>query len=95
MNYEMILNDDRNDFNKILKFFTNLYATRKEYLEDHTTYSGFAIVANVTHISLLVSVLNVSSNPNKGGTMGVPEDEATAAYYDYVKGLEESLEDVK
>ena len=71
----------------------------KEYSEDRTIESIFKSAANITHIAPLASVGNASLNSNRGGTRGniitIKEDEATEAYNDYFKGIEESLVDSK
>ena len=72
--YEIIPNDDKDDWKKTLTYFTTLYAMQKAYSEDHATERGFESAANVTHIAPEMSVGNYSTNLNRGGTMGMSED---------------------
>lgn len=99
MKYEMIPNDDKNDWAKNLAYFTNLYTIRKACSEDRAEEIGFESAANVTHIAPPASINNASLNMNIGGTMGsitpTQEDEAAAEYNYYVEGMEESLKDAK
>ena len=72
---------------------------RKAYSEHRDTVSGFKISSNVTHIAPSNSISNVASNMNSGGAIFsitlTQEDKATAAYNEYVEGLDDSLSDVK
>ena len=83
MKYEMIPNDDKNNWTKTLAYFTNLYVMRKQYSEDRAAESGFKSAANVAHIDLPASFGNASFNLNTGIKMGnilpTQEDKTTAA----------------
>ena len=84
MKYEIILNNDRNDWSKTLAYFINLYTIQKAYSEDRAAEIGFESASNVTNIAPPESISNASFNMNIGGTMGsitpTQENEVTAAY---------------
>ena len=92
MKYEMALNNDKNDWVKMLVYFTNVYAMRKEYSEYHATESGQKIAANVTHTAPPESISNTFFKMIRGGTIvritPTQEDNATAVYNDYIEGQE-------
>ena len=93
--YKIISTNKKYNWAKTLTYFTTFYVIKKAYSEDRATEIGFDSAANITHISLSMSVGHASIKLNRGGAIGKPEYEATTAYHDYVKGLEESLPDAK
>ena len=95
MKYERIQTVGKYDCTKTLAYFTTLYAMRKSYSGDCAAEMRFESAANIAHTSPEMSASNASINLNRGGIMGVLEDEAMATYHDYFKGLEESLADEK
>ena len=95
MKYKMIPANKKYDWVKTLAYFTTLYIMQRTYSEDRASESGSESVTNITHIALATSIGHVTTNLNRGGAIEMTEDEATTAYHDYVKGLEETLPDTK
>ena len=58
------------------------------YSEDCASESTFKSSANIIHTAPAMSVSHTSIKLNRGGAIGIPEDEAKTAYHDYVEGLE-------
>ena len=83
--YEMIQNNNKNYWTKMLTYFTHVYAMRKAYSEDRATERGFEIAANSTHISPPTIVRNASINLNRSGIIiniiPMQEDEETTDYH--------------
>ena len=66
---------------------------QKAYSESRVTESGLDSVANIAHIAPVMSTGHAFINLNIVSAIEIPEEEATTAYRDYIKVMEELLSD--